>query len=74
MLPAALSGSCAFMLPVATPPNAVVFGSGWIDIRRMAGAGLWLNLVGVILVTLTVYWVAGPLLGLGDGGLPAWAR
>jgi len=73
MLPAALSGSCAFMLPVATPPNAIVFGSGWVDIPRMARVGLWMNLVGVILVTLTVYLVARPVFGIVAGVIPAWA-
>jgi sodium-dependent dicarboxylate transporter 2/3/5 len=71
MLPATLSGSCAFMLPVATPPNAVVFGSGWIGIPRMARTGLWLNLAGAVLVTLAVYLLGFPVLGLG-GGVPAW--
>lgn len=52
MLPAALSASCAFMLPVATGPNAVVFGSGKFTVARMAREGLALNLIGVAVVTL----------------------
>jgi sodium-dependent dicarboxylate transporter 2/3/5 len=52
MIPAALSASCAFMLPVATPPNAVVFGSGWITIRHMARVGLVMNLGGAVILTL----------------------
>lgn len=55
MIPAALSASFAFMLPVATPPNAIVFASGHIPIRKMVGAGIVLNLVGVALVILTVF-------------------
>lgn len=55
MIIAAVAASCAFMLPVATPPNAVVFGSGYLRIPDMAKAGLFLNIVGIILVTLAVY-------------------
>ena len=46
MLPAALSASCAFMLPVATAPNAIVFGSGKITVEQMAREGIVLNLMG----------------------------
>lgn len=52
MLPAALSASCAFMLPVATAPNAVVFGSGHLTVPRMMREGIVLNLIGVVVVTL----------------------
>ena len=52
LVPAALAASCAFMMPVATPPNALVFGSGHVTIRQMVKAGLWLNLIGVVLITL----------------------
>jgi sodium-dependent dicarboxylate transporter 2/3/5 len=51
MVPAAMSASCAFMLPVATPPNAIVFGSGKISIREMARAGFVLNLIGAVVIT-----------------------
>lgn len=54
MIPAALSASFAFMLPVATPPNAIVFASGHVPIRKMVCAGIALNLIGVLLVVLTV--------------------
>jgi sodium-dependent dicarboxylate transporter 2/3/5 len=52
MAPAALAASMAFMLPVATPPNAIVFGSGMVTIRQMARAGFVLNLVSIIITTL----------------------
>ena len=48
----AIAASCAFMLPVATPPNAIVFGSGLIKVPQMARAGFLLNLIGVLLVSL----------------------
>ncbi len=51
MIPAALSASCAFMLPVATPPNAVVFGSGQLPLRTMVHEGLALNLIGALIIT-----------------------
>ncbi|RWZ58643.1 DASS family sodium-coupled anion symporter [Halobacillus fulvus] len=55
MIAAGVASSCAFMLPVATPPNAVVFGSGYLRIPDMARAGFMLNLAGIVLVTLAVY-------------------
>jgi sodium-dependent dicarboxylate transporter 2/3/5 len=51
MVPATLSASCAFMLPVATAPNAIVFGSGEVSTREMAREGLALNLLGVVVIT-----------------------
>ncbi len=57
ILPATIAASCAFMMPVATPPNAIVFGSGEVRIAHMAWAGIWLNLLGVLLITLlTMFW------------------
>lgn len=64
MLPATISASCAFMLPVATPPNAIVFGSGHVEMRRMVRSGLIINFVGVVLVTATFYFFAARILGL----------
>lgn len=54
MVPAAISASCAFMLPVATAPNAVVYGSGRVTVRRMAGEGFVLNLIGACVITSVV--------------------
>lgn len=56
MLPAAMSGSCAFMLPVATAPNAIVFGTGRVTGVEMARRGFVLNLLGAVLISL-VCWV-----------------
>lgn len=52
VIPAAIACSCAFMMPVATPPNAIVFGSGKIKIRDMIKAGFVLNLVAIVFITL----------------------
>lgn len=55
MVPAAMSASCAFMLPVATAPNSVVYGSGLVSTARMAREGLQLNLLGVVVISLCCY-------------------
>ncbi|UYP32057.1 DASS family sodium-coupled anion symporter [Pseudomonas sp. Z8(2022)] len=58
-IPAAIAASCAFMMPVATPPNAIVFGTGHMKIQSMIKAGFALNLFGVVLVTLICYLLVG---------------
>ena len=55
MVGAAVAASCAFMLPVATPPNAVVFGSGYLKIQDMVTRGVIMNIFSIILITLMVY-------------------
>ncbi len=55
MVPAAMSASCAFMLPVATAPNSVVFGSGWVTTARMAREGVVLNFIGALVITTVCY-------------------
>ena len=62
-LPATLAASCAFMLPVATPPNAIVFGTGHVTIPQMMRAGLALNLLGVIAVTAVAAWIVPRVFG-----------
>ncbi|GCF03525.1 sodium-dependent dicarboxylate transporter SdcS [Helicobacter pylori] len=56
-IPVALSATCAFMLPVATPPNAIAYGSGYVKITDMIKAGLWLNLMGVVLISAFSYFL-----------------
>ena len=58
-IPAAIAASCAFMMPVATPPNAIVFGTGEMRIQSMIKAGFALNLFGVLFVTLLCYGLIG---------------
>lgn len=62
-VPVALAATCAFMLPVATPPNAIAYGSGYVTIAQMIRGGLWLNLIGIVLITLVtmtlLVWVFG---------------
>ncbi|MBL4810247.1 MAG: anion permease [Phycisphaerales bacterium] len=64
VIAAAVSASCAFMLPVATPPNAIVFASGRITIKQMALAGFGLNLICIVIITLMVWGLAPKLLNL----------
>jgi sodium-dependent dicarboxylate transporter 2/3/5 len=74
MLPATLSASMAFMLPVATPPNAIVFGSDRIKISDMARAGLALNLIGMLVITLFTYYWGTWIFDFDPHILPEWAR
>ncbi len=57
LVAATLAASCAFMLPVATPPNAVVFGSGHLTIPNMVKAGIWMNLFSILLISLIIYFL-----------------
>ena len=57
MVSATVAASCAFMLPVATPPNAVVFGSGYLRIPDMVRVGIWMNILSIILLTLFVFFL-----------------
>ncbi|MBP9947489.1 MAG: SLC13 family permease, partial [Vicinamibacteria bacterium] len=73
LIPATLAASCGFMLPVATPPNTVVFASGHVSVRDMVKGGLALDLIGIVLVILFTLFLAGPLLGEDLSRVPAWA-
>jgi sodium-dependent dicarboxylate transporter 2/3/5 len=74
MIPATLSASCAFMMPVATPPNAIIFGSGRIKIADMARVGLAINLIGVLVISLVFYFLGTAVLGIDTAILPTWAE
>jgi sodium-dependent dicarboxylate transporter 2/3/5 len=65
LIPAAVMASFAFMLPVATPPNAVVFSSGWITIPQMFRAGVVLDLIAMIVVPVMIYFLGSAVIGLG---------
>ncbi|WP_373520296.1 DASS family sodium-coupled anion symporter [Aquiflexum sp.] len=64
MVGATMAASCAFMLPVATPPNAVVFGSGYLTIPDMFKAGIWMNILSILLVTIFTLYILPWLWGI----------
>ena len=68
---ATVAASCAFMLPVATPPNAVVFGSGYLTIPDMVRAGIWMNVLSIILLTILTYFFLPAVWGFAPGAFPA---
>ncbi|MFV0574616.1 MAG: SLC13 family permease [Vibrio sp.] len=63
-IPAALAASCAFMMPVATPPNSIVFASGQLKIKEMIAAGFALNVAGIIIITAISYTLAAWVFGM----------
>jgi sodium-dependent dicarboxylate transporter 2/3/5 len=74
MIPATLSASCAFMMPVATPPNAIVFGSGRVRIGEMVKAGILINCIGIIVITALFLLVGTMVFSIKTGVMPAWAQ
>ncbi|MBD1401167.1 SLC13 family permease [Pelovirga terrestris] len=73
LIPAAVAASCAFMLPVATPPNAIVFGSGYVTIPQMAKSGFGLNILSIIIAVVFTYLLAIPIFDITINVIPAWA-
>jgi sodium-dependent dicarboxylate transporter 2/3/5 len=72
-IPTVLGASCAFMLPVATPPNAIVYGSGKITIPEMTKAGFWLNMLFILILTGASLTLIAWVFGIDVGVLPKWA-
>uniref|UniRef100_A0A8C6C3Z3 Solute carrier family 13 member 2 n=1 Tax=Monodon monoceros TaxID=40151 RepID=A0A8C6C3Z3_MONMO len=72
MLPCTLSSSLAFMLPVATPPNAIAFSFGGLKVKDMARAGFMLNIIGVLVITLAINTWSIPMFDLHR--FPSWAQ
>lgn len=73
LVPTALAANCAYMMPVGTPPNAIVFGSGEVTLPQMARAGILLNIL-LVPVILAVLWFLGPMVfGIEIDLVPDWA-
>ena len=73
MIPATLSASCAFMMPVATPPNAIVFGSGRIKIKDMVRTGIILNIICAVVLTTVFYFIGSAVFSIDANVMPGWA-
>ena len=73
LVAATIATSCAFMMPVGTPPNAMVFGTGRIKIGDMIRAGIWLNIIGVIIITVMVLLIDPGILPEGAQAVKAAA-
>jgi sodium-dependent dicarboxylate transporter 2/3/5 len=74
IVPAAIAASCAFMLPVATPPNAIVFGSGYVSIPQMVKSGFGLNIISIVLSVAVTYFLVIPFFGVVINEVPAWVQ
>ena len=74
MIPATISASCAFMMPVATPPNAIIFGSGRIKIFEMVKVGFFINIIGVLVIGLLFYTLGTVMFHIDTHLLPEWAE
>jgi sodium-dependent dicarboxylate transporter 2/3/5 len=72
MVPATIAASLAFMLPTATPPNAIVFGTDRIRISTMVRTGFALNMIGVLLVVIITWLLGGPVFDIQPGVIPPW--
>lgn len=73
-IPTALAASFVFMLPVATPPNAMVFASGQLTVGQMAKAGAYVNVIALILILVMAYTLMGLAFGVEAGVMPDWAK
>ncbi|HEX2203340.1 MAG TPA: DASS family sodium-coupled anion symporter [Longimicrobium sp.] len=73
-LPAVLAASCGFMLPVATPPNAIAYGTGHVSVPQMAKAGWWLDVLCIVAILAVTYTAALWAFDVQVGVVPVWAR
>ena len=71
-IPATMAASCAFMLPPATPPNAIVFGSGYVSIPQMSRAGFLINFTAIGILFLSSFIVVTRVFGITLGEIPIW--
>ncbi len=74
LIPTALAANCSYMLPVGTPPNAIVFGSGHVTLPQMARAGMWLNVLLVPIIIGLVLLLGRWVFGIEAGVVPGWVR
>jgi len=74
MIGGTIAASLAFMLPVATPPNAVIFGSGFLTVPQMVKTGFFLNIVGMIITIIVLYLIAIPVFGISLDVMPDWVH
>ncbi len=74
MIACTIAASLAFMLPVATPPNAVIFSSGYIKLPQMAKTGFGMNILGIIITTVIIYLLAVPIFRITLTKLPDWVK
>ncbi len=74
MVPCAMAANCAFMLPVGTPPNAIMFGTGRVTIMEMVRSGFWLNVIALALIVAGVLFMLPLLWGIDLMTLPAGFR
>lgn len=74
MIPITLAASMAFMFPVATPPNAVVFGTGRLKISDMVKAGFLINIIGIICVVLFAYFWGATIFDIDPNSMPEWSK
>ena len=74
MIPATIASSLAFMLPTATPPNAIIFGAGNITINRMLRTGVSLNFLGVLIITLIAYFFIDRSFAIHFNGAMDWLK
>ena len=74
IIPATLAASCAFMMPVATPPNTIAYASGHLKISDMIKAGVWLNIISIIIIGVIIALILGPVFDVELNKIPIWAK